>query len=95
MGGTRDGENAPTGHSTQKPVWLFEVPLRNHTRVGDVVYDPFLGSGTTLVAAEKTGRVCVALDLDPQYVQVAVTRWEQFTGRHARRRRPARRRGTR
>jgi DNA modification methylase len=95
MGGTRDGENAPTGHSTQKPVWLFELPMRNHTGAGDAVYDPFVGSGTTLIAAEKLNRVCIAMELDPKYVQVAVTRWEQFTGRTARRRRARRARAAR
>jgi DNA modification methylase len=83
MGGVRDGENVPTGHSTQKPVRLFELPLLNHTTVGDAIYDPFVGSGTALIAAEKMGRVCYAMDLDPRYVQVAVTRWEQFTGQRA------------
>jgi DNA modification methylase len=81
-GGTRDGENTATGHSTQKPVWLFEVPIKNHTVAGDVVYDPFIGSGTAIIA----------LELDPRYAQVAVTRWEQFTGPRASRRRSARRR---
>lgn len=83
MGGTRDKDNAVTGHGTQKPVRLFEIPMLNHTGVGDAVYDPFLGSGTALIAAEKLGRVCLAIDLDPQYVQAAVTRWEQFTGQKA------------
>jgi DNA modification methylase len=84
MGGTRTGENAVTGHATQKPVRLFEIPILNHTTLRDVVYDPFCGSGSALIAAEKTGRTCVALEIDPQYVQVAVTRWERFTGRQAR-----------
>jgi DNA modification methylase len=85
MGGTRTGENAPTGHGTQKPVGLFEVPIRNHTTTADAVYDPFVGSGTTIIAAEKTGRTAFAMDLDPQYVQVAVTRWEALTGQQAKR----------
>lgn len=54
FGGSRDGENSITGHSTQKPVRLFEIPILNHTRRSDAVFDPFLGSGTTLIAAEKT-----------------------------------------
>lgn len=83
MGGTRTDENAPTGHSTQKPVRLFEIPIINHTTPGGSVYDPFLGSGTTLIAAEKTGRVAYVMDVDPCYVQAAVTRWEQFTGKQA------------
>jgi len=84
-----DDENDVTGHGTQKPVRLFEIPLINHTAPGEAVYDPFLGSGTTLIAAEKLGRVCYALDLDPRYVQVAVERWEAFTGRQAVRLAPA------
>ena len=85
MGGTRAAENAPTGHSTQKPFRLFEVPCLNHTIPGDEVYDPFVGSGTAVMAAEKTGRTCLAMDIDPRYVQATIDRWEQFTGRRARR----------
>jgi DNA modification methylase len=85
MGGTRSDDNAPTGHSTQKPVRLFETPILNHTTSGEAVYDPFLGSGTTVIAAEKTKRVAYAMDVDPQYVQIAVTRWEQYTGQRAKR----------
>jgi DNA modification methylase len=83
MGGTRSDDNAPTGHSTQKPVRLFEIPILNHTTRGEAVYDPFVGSGTTLIAAEKTGRVAYVMDVDARYVQAAVTRWEQFTGKQA------------
>jgi DNA modification methylase len=83
MGGTRTGEDAPTGHSTQKPVRLFEIPIRNHTTPADAVYDPFVGSGTTLIAAEKTGRTAFVMDLEPRYVQAAITRWERFTGQKA------------
>jgi DNA modification methylase len=90
IGGTREGENAPTGHSTQKPVRLFELPILNHTVRGDAVYDPFVGSGTTLIAAERTGRVAYVMDLEPRYVQATVTRWETLTGRRAKRLRPRR-----
>ena len=51
-------------------------PIQNHTKVGDLVYDPFLGSGTTLAAAEMTQRVCCGLELDPKYVDVVVQRWQ-------------------
>jgi DNA modification methylase len=85
MGGTRTAENAVTGHGTQKPVRLFEIPIRNHTTERDVVYDAFCGSGTAIIAAEKTGRSCVAMELDPKYVQAAVDRWEAFTGKKAQR----------
>jgi DNA modification methylase len=83
MGGTRDGENAVTGHSTQKPVLLFERPILNHTVPGDAVYDPFLGSGTTLIAAEKTSRPALVMDIDPMYVQTAIDRWEAYSGKTA------------
>ena len=69
-----------TGHSTQKPTACMETPLKNHE--GDV-YDPFLGSGTTLIAAEKTGRKCYGMELDPKYCDVIVKRWEDFTGKKA------------
>jgi DNA modification methylase len=83
MGGTPDGENQVTGHGTQKPVRLFEIPIINHTSTGDTIYDPFCGSGTAIIAAEKLGRVALAMEIDPQYVQVAVSRWEAFTGKSA------------
>ena len=91
LGGTRAADNAVTGHSTQKPVRLFEIPILNHTVAGDAVYDPFLGSGTAVIAAEKLGRTCYALEIDPTYVQAAVTRWEAFTGQKAVRQRVTRR----
>jgi DNA modification methylase len=83
MGGARTADNAVTGHSTQKPVRLCEIPIVNHTIPGDAVYDPFVGSGTMVIAAQKTGRTAYAMDLDPQYVQAAMTRWEAFTGQRA------------
>ncbi len=76
-------DNVPTGHSTQKPVRLFEIPILNHTTSADAVYDPFVGSGTTLIAGEKLGRAVFAMDLDPVYVDVAIQRWETFTGQRA------------
>jgi DNA modification methylase len=90
LGGTRDGENAVSGHATQKPVRLFELPILNHTTTRDVVMDPFCGSGTAVIAAEKTSRTCLAMDLDPVYVQVTLTRWETYTGQRAQRVRTAR-----
>ena len=56
-------------HPTQKPVELMRRPILNHTKRGELVYEPFLGSGTTLVAAELTARVCCAMELDPKYVR--------------------------
>ena len=70
-------------HPTQKPLELFLRPIEYHTEVGDLCYEPFLGSGTQLIAAEKLGRVCYALEREPQYVDVAVKRWESFTGEQA------------
>ena len=73
----RAGDEDATGHGTQKPVECMERPIRNHE--GDV-YDPFVGSGTTLIAAERTGRACYAMDIEPGYVQVSIDRWEAYTG---------------
>jgi DNA modification methylase len=70
-------------HPTQKPVELMRRPILNHTKRGELVYEPFLGSGTTLAAAELTGRICVGIELDPKYVDVVVERWQQLTGREA------------
>jgi len=70
-------------HVAQKPVELMRKPILNHTKPGEIVYDPFLGSGTTLAAAETTGRVCCGLELDPKYVDVVVERWQALTGKKA------------
>lgn len=72
-----------TGHSTQKPIDAMRRPILNNSQPGDAVYDPFVGSGTTIVAAETTGRVAHAIELNPSYVDVAVRRWEALTGRTA------------
>lgn len=77
-----------TGHSTQKPVECMRRPIMNNSSVGQVVYDPFLGSGTTLIAAETEGRYCYGLELDPLYCDVIVKRWEDFTGEKAKLIRP-------
>ena len=70
-------------HPTMKPVELVERAIRNSSRPGNVVLDPFGGSGTTLIAAEKSGRVARLIELDPKYVDVIVRRWEDFTGQTA------------
>jgi DNA modification methylase len=72
-----------SGHGTQKPVECMRRPIANNTRPGQAIYDPFLGSGTSLIAAEMSGRVCYGLELDPAYVDVVVRRWQRFTGRDA------------
>jgi len=81
IGGDRKEEK--TGHGTQKPVELMRRPILNHTERGQVVYDPFLGSGTTLIAAELTERSCIGMEIEPKYVDVVVTRWQNQTGREA------------
>jgi DNA modification methylase len=70
-------------HPTQKPVELMRRPILNHLRRGELVYDPFLGSGTTLAAAELNERVCYGLELDPKYVDVIVQRWQVLAGKQA------------
>ncbi len=70
-------------HPTQKPVELMRRPILNHTRRGELVYEPFLGSGTTLAAAELTERSCYGLELDPKYADVVVARWQGLTGKKA------------
>jgi DNA modification methylase len=72
-----------TGHSTQKPVECMKRPIENNSSRGQVVYDPFVGSGTTIIAAEMTGRACHAIEISPQYCDVAVRRWQNFTGERA------------
>jgi site-specific DNA-methyltransferase (adenine-specific) len=75
---SRSGE-----HPTMKPVALFEYQMLNNTKGGDVVLDSFGGSGTTLIAAEKNGRVARLMELDPKYCDVIVKRWQDFTGKKA------------
>jgi len=70
-------------HPTQKPIELMRRPILNHTKRGELVYDPFLGSGTTLAAAEVTERVCCGMELDPKYVDVVILRWQGLTGKQA------------
>jgi site-specific DNA-methyltransferase (adenine-specific) len=75
---TRNGE-----HPTMKPVALFEYQMLNNTKGGDQVLDSFGGSGTTLIAAEKNGRIARLMELDPKYCDVIVKRWQEFTGKEA------------
>lgn len=76
-------QKSETGHSTQKPVECMKRPIENNSQPGDAVYEPFSGSGTTIIAAEMTGRRCYAIELSPAYVDVAVQRWENFADRVA------------
>jgi site-specific DNA-methyltransferase (adenine-specific) len=75
---SRNGE-----HPTMKPVALFEYQMLNNTKGGDIVLDLFGGSGTTLIAAEKNGRVSYLMELDPKYCDVIIKRWQEFTGKIA------------
>ena len=80
QGSVDDGK---TIHSTQKPVECMARPIRNHGGKDDDVYDPFLGSGTTMIAAEQLGRRCYGLEISPAYCDVIVQRWEKLTGKKA------------
>lgn len=77
-------KKSETGHSTQKPVECMERPIRNNSKQGDLVYEPFSGSGTTIIACERTGRKCRAIELNPAYVAVAIQRWADATGKEPR-----------
>ena len=70
-------------HPTMKPLELIERAINNSSSVGDIVLDPFHGSGSTLIACERTGRTCYGVEIDPKYIDVAVARWESFTGQKA------------
>lgn len=74
-----------TGHSNQKPVEAMRRPILNNSKPGEIVYEPFAGSGTTIVAAETSERICSAIEISPAYVDVAVERWETLTGGKAKR----------
>ena len=76
-------EDQGSGHGTQKPVECMRRPIENNSSPGQPVYEPFCGSGTTIIAAEITGRACHAIELNPVYVDVAIRRWQAFTGKAA------------
>jgi len=80
MGGSAERKE---DHPTQKPLLLFEAPIRNHLKPGEGVYDPFLGSGTCLIAAERQAARCYAMEIDPLYVEVSLRRRERFSGQQA------------
>jgi DNA modification methylase len=73
-------EESKNDHGTQKPVELMRRPIQNHTVPGQSVYDPFIGSGTSIIAAETCGRICCGMEIVPGYVDIAVKRWQDFTG---------------
>ncbi|SMX37431.1 site-specific DNA-methyltransferase [Maliponia aquimaris] len=76
-------QDAATVHGTQKPVECMRRPILNNSSPGQAIYEPFAGSGTTLIAAESTKRVCLGMELDPAYVDVCVMRWQAYSGQKA------------
>jgi DNA modification methylase len=78
--GGRNEELKERVHPTQKPVGLLSDILLEYTKEDDIVFDAFLGSGSTLIATEKTGRICYGMELDPKYTDVILKRWEDYTG---------------
>ena len=80
QGNVDDGK---TQHGTQKPVECMRRPIENNSSPGQAIFEPFAGSGTTIIAAEQTGRICLALELNPAYCDLIVARWEKFTGKEA------------
>jgi DNA modification methylase len=79
------GQDAETRHATQKPVECMRRPMLNNSSPGQAIYEPFLGSGTTLIAAQSCGRVCFGVEIDPLFVDLAIRRWQAFTGEKAKR----------
>lgn len=77
------GQDAETKHATQKPVECMRRPMLNNSSPGQAVYEPFLGSGTSLIAAQSCGRVCLGVEIDPLFVDLAIRRWQAFTGEKA------------
>jgi DNA modification methylase len=70
-------------HPTMKPVEMWIYAIKNHTSKNNIIIDPFLGSGTTIIAAEKTKRICYGVEIDPHYCDVIIGRWEKYTGNKA------------
>ena len=79
------GQDAETKHATQKPVECMRRPMLNNSSPGQAIYEPFLGSGTTLIAAQSCGRVCFGMEIDPLFVDLVIRRWQAFTGEQAKR----------
>jgi DNA modification methylase len=76
-------DDAATVHSTQKPVECMLRPILNNSARGDAVYEPFAGSGTTVIAAEKSARRCLGMEIEPRYCDVIVERWQNLAGKRA------------
>jgi len=82
MSGSKEDK---TDHPTQKPILVYEIPIENHTRRGDLLYEPFSGSGSAFVAAEKLSRRVFGMELDPKYCGIILDRWQKYTGKKAHR----------
>jgi DNA modification methylase len=83
MGSSHDEADEATGHGTQKPVKCMAMPVINNTAKGQGVYDPFCGSGSTLIACEQLNRPSFMMELEPKYCQITINRWEKLTGKKA------------
>jgi DNA modification methylase len=83
MGMIKEGEHGQRLHPTQKPIKLLASIISDYTKEGNIVLDPYLGSGSTLIACEQTERICFGAEIDPHYCDVIVKRWEEFTGQKA------------
>lgn len=79
----KGSERALNLHPTVKPTALVSDAILDSTKRNDIVLDPYLGSGTTILAAERTGRRCYGIEIDPLYVDTAIDRWQRLTGRQA------------
>lgn len=79
------GQDVETKHATQKPVECMRRPMLNNSSPGQAIYEPFSGSGTTLIAAQSCGRVCLGVEIDPLFVDLAIRRWQAYTGEKAKR----------
>lgn len=77
------GQDVETRHATQKPVECMRRPMLNNSSPGQAIYEPFLGSGTTLIAAQSCGRVCLGVEIDPLFVDLVIRRWQAFTAEQA------------
>ena len=80
-GRSTDKNDIAIGHGTQKPIECMGKPIRNNSGENNIIADFFLGSGSTLIACEKTNRICFGLEIDPIYVDVIIKRWEDYVGK--------------
>jgi len=83
MGASNDQNDKRTGHGTQKPIECMAKPIRNNSKKNDIIADPFMGSGTTMIAAEQLSRKCYGMEISPSYCQIIIDRWEKFTNKKA------------